>query len=159
MPVTEAAANEAEDFDARRKTVLGVLAHARADALAVLWDNWAEKPEFQVVRGPEVGLVMVRGRTGGGGAPFNLGEATVTRVTVRLASGEIGHSYALGRDRDKAKVAAVLDALSQRPEYRQQVEDLVISPLRQAAADADRRRKEETAATRVNFFTMVRGDD
>ena len=40
-------------------------------------------PDYRVLRGPEAGLVMVRGRTGGGGAPFNLGEMTATRCTVR----------------------------------------------------------------------------
>ena len=143
--------------DAERQRVMAALAAAPTRALAEIWDAWADKPETQRVRGPETGLVMVRGRTGGGGSPFNLGEATVTRATVRLSTGEIGHSYALGRDGEKAVVAATLDALWQTG-ARQRVMDAVVA-LEQAALEADEQRRAETAATRVNFFTMVRGED
>jgi len=143
--------------DAERQRVMAALAAAPTRALAQIWDAWADKPQTQRVRGPETGLVMVRGRTGGGGSPFNLGEATVTRATVRLSTGEIGHSYALGRDGEKAVVAATLDALWQTG-ARQRVMDAVVA-LEQAALDADEQRRAETAATRVNFFTMVRGED
>ena len=143
--------------DAERQRVMAALAAAPTRALAQIWDAWADKPQTQRVRGPETGLVMVRGRTGGGGSPFNLGEATVTRATVRLSSGEIGHSYALGRDGEKAVVAATLDALWQTG-ARQRVMDAVVA-LEQAAVEADEQRRAETAATRVNFFTMVRGED
>lgn len=143
---------------ARRQANMAVLARAGSAELLSQWQAWPNPPAFKLVRGPETGLVMVRGRAGGGGAPFNLGEATVTRATVRLDSGEIGHSYALGRDGEKARIAAVLDALWQRPADRSAVETL-IAALDQAADAADQQRREETAATRVNFFTMVRGDD
>lgn len=143
--------------DAERQRVMAALAAAPTRALAEIWDAWADKPQTQRVRGPETGLVMVRGRTGGGGSPFNLGEATVTRATVRLSTGEIGHSYALGRDGEKAVVAATLDALWQTG-ARQRVMDAVVA-LEQAALEADEQRRAETAATRVNFFTMVRGED
>ena len=93
------------------------------------------QPAFHKVRGPETGLVMVRGRAGGGGNPFNLGEATVTRATVRLETGEVGHAYCLGRDGDKAVIAACFDALLQRDPDG--IEAKVLAPLRaeQAAAD------------------------
>ena len=136
---------------------MAVLNQASAATLAALWQNWADKPAFQRVRGPETGLVMVRGRAGGGGDPFNLGEATVTRATVRLATGEVGHAFCLGRDGDKATHAALFDALFQQQPAR--VEAEVLAPLRAAQAAADRQSREETAATRVDFFTMVRGDD
>nr|WP_269812739.1 phosphonate C-P lyase system protein PhnG [Aurantimonas marina] len=61
------------------------------------------------LRAPEAGLVMRRGRIGGG-APFNLGEACVARASVRLASGEVGHAMVLGRDTDHARLAAFFDA-------------------------------------------------
>ena len=141
-----------------RQANMAVLAQAASSDIATAWAAWPEKPDFHLVRGPETGLVMVRGRAGGGGAPFNLGEATVTRATVRLATGEIGHSYALGRDGEKAKFAAIFDALWQRPDDAGAVEALVAT-LRAKTEKADSQRREETAATRVNFFTMVRGDD
>jgi alpha-D-ribose 1-methylphosphonate 5-triphosphate synthase subunit PhnG len=104
-------------------------------------------------------LITVRGRIGGGGSPFNVGEATVTRATVRLSTGEVGHAYALGRDREKARLSATIDALWQRPSTRAAVEAAVITPLAAALEADDARRKAETAATKVDFFTMVRGED
>lgn len=140
-----------------RKAALDVLAAAPSRALAELWDRWADKPEHASVRAPEIGLVMVRGRAGGGGAPFNLGEATVSRASVRIASGEVGHGYCLGRDLAKAEAIAVIDALWQHDPAS--VEDQIVEPLRTRAAAADQKRRDETAATRVDFFTMVRGDN
>ena len=140
-----------------RKAAIDTLSAAPAGRLESLWLALGITPEYRLVRGPETGLVMIRGRAGGGGNPFNLGEATVTRATVRLASGEVGHSYALGRDGEKAVRAALLDALWQCEPER--IETEVLEPLRNAAAEADGKVRAETAATRVNFFTMVRGDD
>jgi alpha-D-ribose 1-methylphosphonate 5-triphosphate synthase subunit PhnG len=138
---------------------MATLAHAEADEITRLWSESGLPSEAELLRGPETGLVTVRGRIGGGGAPFNVGEATVTRATVRLPSGQIGHSYALGRDKGKAKLAAIADALWQDPAHREAVETKLAAPLR-AALDAAREIKRvETAATKVDFFTMVRGED
>ena len=139
--------------------VVDLLARAERQELVEAWDKLAEKPAVQPVRGPETGLVMVRGRMGGGGAPFNLGEVTVTRATVRLASGTVGHAQALGTDREKARLSAIFDALWQEPATQQFVEQALLQPIASRVADADRRKADETAATRVDFFTMVRGDD
>lgn len=140
-----------------RKSALDALAAAPSAALAELWDRWEDKPAHTKVRGPEVGMVMVRGRAGGGGVPFNLGEATMSRASVRIVSGEVGHGYCLGRDLAKAEVIAVIDALWQRDTAA--VESEIIEPLRALAATADQKRRDESAATRVDFFTMVRGDN
>ena len=143
--------------DAARQEALGVLAHAEAGALNAAWASWENRPGVQPIRGPETGLIMLRGRTGGGGAPFNMGEATVSRASVRIDSGEVGHGYCLGRDTEKARLIAVIDALFQRePEN---IEFAILRPLRDAASAADAQRRAETAATRVEFFTMVRGED
>lgn len=144
---------------AGRQAMMAVLAAADKPRLLALWQNWPDRPEHKRVRGPETGLVMVRGRAGGGGAPFNLGEATVTRATVRIDSGEIGHAYALGRDDEKVLIAALFDAIWQRHADRQAVEDKVIAPLRAEQAAADQKKLDETAATKVDFFTLVRGDN
>ena len=140
-----------------RQEAMAVLSHATPQRLSELWAAWTDKPNYHKVRGPETGLVMVRGRAGGGGNAFNLGEATVTRATVRLASGEVGHAYCLGRDGDKAVQSALFDALRQRD--AEAVERLVLQPLRDEQAAADAKLRDETAATKVDFFTMVRGDD
>lgn len=140
-----------------RKRALDVLAAAPAKALAERWAAFGDQPAHQRIRGPETGLVMVRGRAGGGGAPFNLGEATVSRASVRIVTGEVGHGYCLGRDLDKAEAIAVIDALRQRDAAR--IDAGIIEPLEALMVADDEKRAEETAATRVDFFTMVRGDN
>ncbi|MDX8500002.1 phosphonate C-P lyase system protein PhnG [Mesorhizobium sp. VK4C] len=144
---------------AERKAMMATLAHAAADEITRLWDGSGLPCEAELLRGPETGLVTVRGRIGGGGAPFNVGEATVTRATVRLPSGQVGHSYALGRDKGKAKLAAIADALWQDPVHREAIATKLVEPLRTALEEAREKRRVETAATKVDFFTMVRGED
>jgi alpha-D-ribose 1-methylphosphonate 5-triphosphate synthase subunit PhnG len=141
-----------------RKRAMELLAKASPAELTAGWQAIEPKPEVHAVRGPESGLVMVRGRIGGGGDAFNLGEATVSRATVRLGSGEIGHGQLLGNDREKARLAAVFDALHQRAEHRPAVDSLIGAVESRIEAE-DRKQAEQTAATRVDFFTMVRGDN
>jgi alpha-D-ribose 1-methylphosphonate 5-triphosphate synthase subunit PhnG len=148
-----------KEAEAARKAAMAVMSQAPADMLKRLWSNAGFNVEAHAVRGPETGLVTVRGRIGGGGAPFNVGEATVTRATVRLSTGEVGHAYALGRDSEKARLSAIADALWQDPARRGEVETKIVGPLRAAIAGADGKRRAETAATKVDFFTMVRGED
>ena len=138
---------------------MALLSQATAEELTRGWAGWSDKPQVETLRGPETGLIMVRGRIGGGGAPFNLGEATVTRATVRLENGTVGHAYALGRERERVKLAAVFDALWQQPAYRDAVEKSVLAPVARRLEDERTRTRAETAATKVDFFTMVRGED
>lgn len=144
---------------ARRRARMAVLARAERDQLRRLWERLDLDPECELVRGPEVGLVALRGRIGGGGAPFNVGEATVTRATVRLADGTLGHAAMLGRDGVKAKLAAIIDALAGDEALGARIDAEIIAPLEAELAAGDARRAAEAAATRVDFFTMVRGDD
>ena len=116
-------------------------------------------PAHDAIRPAECGLVMVQGRIGGDGAPFNVGEATVSRAAVRLQSGETGFGYVLGRDHDKAHLVALCDALVQSERYRNAVEAQVVAPIRARVKAARRRKAEQAAATKVDFFTLVRGED
>jgi alpha-D-ribose 1-methylphosphonate 5-triphosphate synthase subunit PhnG len=141
----------------RRKAAMAVLAHANAADIAACLNEVA-LPAHENLREAEHGLVMVRGRIGGDGAPFNLGEATISRAAVRLASGEVGFGYTLGRDRDKARLIALCDALVQSRDFAESVEENVIAPLRAAISARHAQRAAETAATRVDFYTMVRGE-
>ena len=142
-----------------RQAALAVLAEATREELAAAWESLPALPAFETLRRPEIGLVMARGRMGGGGAPFNLGEVTVARAAVRMPTGEVGFGHVLGRDGERALLVARFDALWQSPAHRAFVEEAVLGPVaaRLAARDALTRRK--TEATRVNFFTMVRGED
>jgi len=157
-PELPSAATPAAGIAARR-SAMAVLALAQVDEIERGLQAMDEPIDFVDVRMPESGLVMLRGRIGGDGAPFNLGEATVTRAAVRIASGEIGVAYVLGRDQRKARLSAVCDALMQNESYRDAVEQDVLAPIR-ARIEAERvHQRAQTAATRVDFFTLVRGED
>src|SRR5437899_12083142 len=134
---------------AQRKAAMAVLAQSDTAAIAACLESIA-LPAHEDLREPENGLVMVRGRIGGDGAPFNLGEATVSRAAVRLSSGEVGFGYTLGRDCEKARMIALCDALVQSDEFAGAVEIKVLAPLRAVVATQRKARAGETAATRVD---------
>ncbi|SOC03366.1 phosphonate C-P lyase system protein PhnG [Rhodobacter maris] len=138
-----------------RAARMGLLARAPAARLAQLFPDL---PAHDWLRAPEIGAVMLRGRMGAVGAPFNLGEMSVTRCVLRLSDGRVGHAHVQGRDKDHATRAAALDALMQGPEAGR-IEAEVLAPLRAEEAARRRQRAERAAATRVEFFTLVRGED
>lgn len=135
-----------------------VLARSDAGSIQALLAKMALPPHSEM-RTPESGLVMLRGRISGSGAPFNFGEATITRAAVRLQSGEVGISYILGRDRAKARSAALIDALVQSDTWRATIQNEIVAPLESRLAAMDAMTAAKTAATRVDFFTLVRGED
>jgi alpha-D-ribose 1-methylphosphonate 5-triphosphate synthase subunit PhnG len=142
-----------------RKRIVDLLARATPAELNNAIAELRPVPAFTALRGPETGLVMVKGRIGGGGAPFNLGEATVSRASVRLTDGRIGHGYRLGTDRKAAELSAVLDAVAQDEAARAVLETSLLTPLDTRLAMEAEQLEAETAATKVDFFTMVRGED
>ena len=146
-----------DGMKARRKAAMAVLAHSTAEEIARHLEA-IELPDYENLREGENGLVMLRGRVGGDGAAFNLGEATVSRAAVRLSSGEVGFGYTLGRDREKARMIALCDALVQSNAFADRVEAKVVAPLRVAMLARRTRKAAETAATKVDFYTMVRGE-
>jgi alpha-D-ribose 1-methylphosphonate 5-triphosphate synthase subunit PhnG len=145
------------DKQAQRKAVMAVLAHSDPAAISGHLDAIA-LPDHENLREAENGLVMVRGRIGGDGAAFNLGEATVSRAAVRLSTGEVGFGYTLGRDGEKARMIALCDAMVQSDQFAGLVETNVIAPLRAAISAKRNRKAAEAAATRVDFYTLVRGE-
>ncbi len=143
-----------------RKHALDVLAAAPVSLLAEHYSRLAtEMPAASAVRGPKIGTVMVRGKIGGGGAAYNLGEASVTRATVKLETGEVGHSIILGRDQGKARIVAHLDALRQVSNWQQRIDDEITRPILLVISEEKQQRAEETEATKVDFFTVTRGED
>ncbi|MGD0561875.1 MAG: phosphonate C-P lyase system protein PhnG [Roseiarcus sp.] len=161
MPIADPVAEQARDDGAiaARQRAMALLARALAPEMAEpverIWPSCAARDLKPV----ETGLVMLRGRIGGDGAPFNVGEATVTRAVVELPSGERGYAHVLGRDVGRARLAAVVDALWQKPEARADVEAAILAPIAARIAAEKAKTRAETAATRVDFFTLVRGED
>jgi alpha-D-ribose 1-methylphosphonate 5-triphosphate synthase subunit PhnG len=150
--------NVMSDPNAARKEWLGLLAKSPASRVTALWQAMGDNPAHTVLRAPEIGGVMVRGRAGAIGAAFNLGEMTVTRASIKLADGTVGHGYVQGRDKAHALHAALLDALMQTG-AASRIEEAILTPLRDVMAQTKAARAARAAATKVDFFTMVRGED
>lgn len=144
--------------ETERKGWMSLLARAPAEDLHRLWSETGLAPAYDYLRAPEVGGVMVRGRTGAIGAPFNLGEMTVTRCALQLGDGRVGHGYVQGRDKRHATQAALMDALMQGAEA-EMIRARVLDPLAEAETDRHAARAARAAATKVDFLTLVRGED
>lgn len=138
---------------------MSVLAKADIDDLTRFWAAEDKLPPYNILRPAETGLVMLRGRIGGSGAPFNVGEATVTRCAVQIENGPLGQAYVMGTNRRHAEIAAVYDALLQRDEDHERLLKGVIAHLSAQHKRMKRERAAKVAATKVDFFTLVRGED
>ncbi len=134
---------------------MGLLARAVPGELAAHLETAPALPDFVVLRGPQTGLVMLRGRAGGGGAPFNLGEMTATRASVRDATGRIGHATVAGRDAAHALAAARLDAALQDPARHAALKATVLDRLAVSETQRHAAGARRAAATRVDFFTLA----
>ncbi|MDD2880801.1 MAG: phosphonate C-P lyase system protein PhnG [Rhodoferax sp.] len=141
-----------------RPAWLAVLARATLAELEGMAPARSELSQLQSVRPPEIGMVMLRGRIGGTGNPFNLGEASVVRCALRLGDGPLGVSYALGRDKRRAELAALFDAMLQDPQHHDRLQRQVIAPLAVTQAQARGEKQQAVAASKVEFFTFVRGE-
>ena len=140
-----------------RQHWIGVLARAQLNELQP-FESALKDAEYQLIRAPEIGMTLVRGRMGGDGAAFNVGEMSVTRCVVRLADGRTGYSYLAGRDKLHAELAALADAHLQGPQPSLWLSDL-ITALATAQAKRRAEKQADTAATKVEFFTLVRGEN
>lgn len=145
--------------DARRAAWMRVLSLADPAALEGAFSGLGSVPQHQMLRPAQTGMAMVRARSGGTGARFNLGEMTVTRCAVTLDGGVVGVAYVQGRSLRHAEQAAVADALLQLPDWHDTVQTQLIQPLAREHADKVERQARVAAQTKVEFFTMVRGED
>lgn len=146
------------DENAARKSWMSLVAKAPSGRVAKLLDAAIARPDFTWLRAPEIGSTMVRGRAGVTGAPFNLGEVTVTRCALTLSSGEVGHAYVMGRSKTDAEAAALVDALMQGADA-DRIRSAVLAPLKAEQVQEKTSRAAKAAATKVEFFTMARGED
>ena len=146
-----------------RQHWLAVLANAPLQSIERTLLSCNPLPSYHYLRPPEIGLTMVRGRTGGTGQPFNLGEITLTRCVVQLDEtisnrAVSGFGYIAGRSHRQAELAAMCDALLQHPTWSQMIYRQVVTPLAIEAQQRQAKESRQTNATQVNFFTMLRGE-
>ncbi|HEX8595642.1 MAG TPA: phosphonate C-P lyase system protein PhnG [Pseudomonas sp.] len=149
--------SDTEPAIAARQRWIGLLARATGDELR-RHESALRDAEYQLIRAPEIGMTLVRGRMGGTGAPFNMGEMSVTRCVVRLSDGRTGFSYLAGRDKGRAELAALADAHLQGSQQQHWLTEL-IEPLARTQAARRAEQDAQTAASKVEFFTLVRGED
>lgn len=142
-----------------RQQWMAALALAPETRLREAWESLPAQPRYTIVRGPETGLVMVRARAGNSGDRFNLGEMTVTRCTVNVGDEIMGHAFISGLSHEHARLAAVFDALLQLPDRGETLRRTLIGPLQQERQRRLARRRDEVQSSRVDFFTLVRGDE
>lgn len=141
-----------------RQRWMAVLAKSSLKDLEAVLNRLPRKPLYHFIRQPETGAIMVRARAGGSGVKFNLGEMTITRCLVKIDSGQIGCGYVMGRDHRHAELASVFDGLLQDETHRPKMLNSIIAPLEDIIRDRTERSSRKTAATKVDFFTMVRGE-
>jgi len=145
--------------DSERRKWMATLALADESSLRQAWKGLSESPDYRIVRGPETGLTMVRARSGNTGGRFNLGEMTVTRCSVRLDSGVMGHAWIRGIRPEHARLAALADALLQDPAQADEVRSKIVEPLVRERESRLAERNRQVRPTRVDFFTLARGED
>lgn len=141
-----------------RQSWMSLLAKAPEGSIRQRLNDLSHRPEYTWLRVPEIGTVMVRGKTSGTGSAFNLGEMTVTRCVLSLHSGEVGHAYVQGRRKACAEAAALVDAMMQT-HFADAVKAKVLDPIQAESEHVKVQRASKAAATKVDFFTMVRGED
>lgn len=148
-----------KDNNTTRQQWMATLAMANTDELLLCSKTLVRKETFEDIRSAEVGLAQVRGRMGGTGSAFNLGDMSISRCVLRSSEGIYGYSYVSGRSKIHAQRAAELDAMLQSVNHHDEVMKVVIQTLLDEQQFKDRNRREKTESTRVNFFTLVRGED
>jgi alpha-D-ribose 1-methylphosphonate 5-triphosphate synthase subunit PhnG len=141
-----------------RQRWMSVLAKSSVEELEEAYERVGETVEYHLLRKPETGLIMVRGRARDSGTQFNLGEMTVTHCTLETEKGTIGTACVMGCNHRHAEMAALFDALLQESSWCSQLLETVISPIEQTYHKRKEMISKKTASTKVDFFTMIRGE-
>ena len=141
----------------KRKSWMSLLATSNQSDLLNLWEQKKIKVNYVWLRTPEIGSIMAQGRMGVTGDKFNIGEVTITRCSLKLNCGTIGHSYVQGRSKKKAEISALCDALMQT-EMSNEINKSIIIPLEKIKKNNKDKILSKAEATKVDFFTLVRGE-
>ena len=118
----------------KRKFWMSLLATSNQSDLLNLWEQKKIRVNYIWLRTPEIGSIMAQGRMGVTGDKFNIGEVTITRCSLKLNCGTIGHSYVQGRSKKKAEISALCDALMQT-KMSKEINKNIIIPLEKIKKD------------------------
>lgn len=142
-----------------RQRWMSIMARSDYENLSKHWQHLQISPEYKALRPAEIGMIMLKGRVNGDGTPFNMGEATVTRCSVQFTTGEVGTAYILGRHKQHAELAAVIDAQLQKGERYEEIWSQVIVPIKDVENLRQASQQSKAMKTKVDFFTLLRGED
>lgn len=145
-------------YSVARQQLLSLLAKSRLDEIQAHWNKLSIQSDYRFLKKPEVGMVMVRAQADEVGQQFNMGEMTMTRCVIQLESEELGFGHCAGRDKAKAEQIAVIDACFQQQGYQALIHEQLVMPLETLLAEQRRQQAQKVTASKVNFFTMVRGE-
>lgn len=134
---------------------MAVLARASCQELEQAYLDLPNAPAYVLLRPPESGLVLLRGRAGETGGSFNVGEATMTRCALKLLDGTTGFAFILGRNQRQAELAALFDAFLQRSDETASATLKVISEFEHAQSLRCDLKSRKAASTKVDFFAMT----
>lgn len=91
-----------------REVRLQAISLSDTENLVTIADEILGTIEVEVVRGPTVGLLMVRVEEPSARLPFNFAEVTVSEAEI-LAGGKRGYAMVMGREPEKALAGAIID--------------------------------------------------
>ena len=114
--------------------------------------------DYTYIVKPETGLIMVQAKADGSRTRFNLGETTVSRCILKIKEQYTGASWIIGSDLQHAKNAALFDALLQDPEYNEKLTELLFRKLEKKQNAKNIKLKQDIEKTKVEFFTLKRGE-
>ena len=140
-----------------RKFWLSTLATCNDAHLTSLWEKFGFELNFTWLRKPEIGSIMCQGKIGVTGNNFNFGEVTITRCQLKTSQGKIGHGYVQGRNKHKAEIVAICDALLQTNKRDFLIKN-IIRPLVVSDKNLKKDVMSKSESTAVDFFTLVRGE-
>ena len=138
-----------------RKQWLQVL--VRVPASDLIEASAAFSFDIVVLKAPEVGLMMTNGRIHSTGQPFHLGEVSLTRCVLKDDLGHLGYGHILGRNKAQSRAIAIFDLALQRSDSTDQALEL-LTAWSAEIEEIDAMEAERVEDTRVDFFTMVRGE-
>jgi alpha-D-ribose 1-methylphosphonate 5-triphosphate synthase subunit PhnG len=145
-------------MDTDRQRWMALLGGASVKDLETEKEKLRPDIDWEFILKPEVGLLMVQSKADGSHPGFNLGEMSVTKCVLQVQGQYLGYAVILGSDLVHAELAALFDGLLQHPDFRDDLKNSLISNLALKQKEKDRALEKETADTRVEFFTLKRGE-
>ena len=141
-----------------RQNWIRILSGADTSRLILEYKKLAISVPHTTISGPETGLIMVQARADGSGPRFNLGEMSVSKCLLKVDDRYLGYGMVMGSEPEHARLAALFDGLLQHPDFSSQLKRDLIQKLEQEQKEAEKKMTQETGKSRVEFFTMKRGE-